>query len=203
MKKEITADDIKVALSNQYKDGWMFFTEVKQPTKWKTKAWVHDFPENEYLTRADWGRMEKDGSKTPKARIIDVYVVAVRGSEEATAIGFEIKVSRNDFVNERYKSKKYQAWLPYCDKFYFVCPKGLVTEYEIPEECGLIEVNRYGRGFQRNVIIEAPRRSISRPPWHLMVRLIRRIYNEMWRLNWQVYYLKQELRKSNQLDRKD
>ncbi len=198
MKKDITAADIKLALSRRYDDGWMFFTEIMQPSKNKSEAFIHDYPKDELITMDDWRMMMKGEKELPKSRIIDVYVVAISASKEATAIGLEIKVQRTDFQKEL-KSKKYRAWLPYCDKFYFVCSPGVAKPEEIPEECGLIEVSRYGRGYRRKVIVEAPRRSIPRPPWHLMVRLVRKIYNEMWRLNYKIWRLEQE-KNSNQLD---
>lgn len=191
MVKKVTAADIKLALSRRYDDGWMFFTEVMQPTKWKCEAWIHDFPEDELITRSHWIMNEEE---IPKSRIIDVYVLAISALKEATAIGLEIKVQRTDFQRE-IKSEKYRAWLPYCDKFYFVCVPGVAKPEEIPEECGLIEVSRYGRGYRRIVVVEAPRRSIERPPWHLLVRLVRKIHNEMWRLNYEIWDLKENLKR--------
>ncbi|MDY6979388.1 MAG: MmcB family DNA repair protein [Pseudomonadota bacterium] len=49
-------------------------------------------------------------------------------------IGYEIKVSRSDFVRDT----KWQGYLDYCNEFYFVCPKGIIDKDELPPEAGLI-----------------------------------------------------------------
>lgn len=49
-------------------------------------------------------------------------------------IGYEIKVSRSDFLGDN----KWHLYLQYCNEFYFVVPVGLVAKDEIPENVGLI-----------------------------------------------------------------
>lgn len=48
---------------------------------------------------------------------------------------YEIKISRSDFLND----KKWRAYLPYCNEFFFVAPKGIVKVDELPPEAGLLE----------------------------------------------------------------
>ncbi|MFU1797616.1 MmcB family DNA repair protein [Paenibacillus azoreducens] len=48
--------------------------------------------------------------------------------------GYEVKVSRSDFI----KDQKWPGYMAYCNKFSFVCPKGLIQKDELPEEVGLI-----------------------------------------------------------------
>lgn len=48
--------------------------------------------------------------------------------------GYEIKVSRSDFLGDN----KWHLYLQYCNELYFVVPVGLVTKDEIPENVGLI-----------------------------------------------------------------
>lgn len=43
--------------------------------------------------------------------------------------GYEIKTSRNDFKSDN----KWTNYLDYCHKFYFVCPKGIISREEIEE----------------------------------------------------------------------
>ncbi len=50
------------------------------------------------------------------------------------SIGYEIKVSRQDFLND----KKWPAYLPYCNEFYFVSPPGIIDPKELPAEAGLM-----------------------------------------------------------------
>ena len=59
--------------------------------------------------------------------------------------GYEIKVSRSDFVNDT----KWQDYLPYCHQFYFVCPPDLIQPDELPKEIGLMyaEIGRLYEHF--------------------------------------------------------
>ena len=61
--------------------------------------------------------------------------LAVRRSYTKPCItGYEIKVSRGDFLQDN----KWHLYLQYCNEFYFVVPAGLITKEEIPENVGLI-----------------------------------------------------------------
>jgi hypothetical protein len=48
--------------------------------------------------------------------------------------GYEIKVSRSDFVRD----DKWHAALPMCNLFSFVCPPGLIRADEVPKEVGVL-----------------------------------------------------------------
>lgn len=48
--------------------------------------------------------------------------------------GYEIKVSRSDFLGDN----KWHLYLQYCNEFYFVVPTGLISKDEVPENVGLI-----------------------------------------------------------------
>ena len=56
------------------------------------------------------------------------------------SIGYEIKVSRSDFVND----EKWRGYLPYCNEFYFVCPSGLIQPEELPDDTGLLWLAKTG-----------------------------------------------------------
>jgi len=53
------------------------------------------------------------------------------------ATAYEIKVSRQDFVQDN----KWTAYLPYCHYFYFAAPPGVVNLKELPAEVGLYEAS--------------------------------------------------------------
>jgi hypothetical protein len=54
-------------------------------------------------------------------------------------IGFEIKVSRSDFLHElKHPAKRKETYLD-VDGIFFATPKGLVAKAEVPADCGLIE----------------------------------------------------------------
>jgi hypothetical protein len=46
--------------------------------------------------------------------------------------GYEIKVSRSDFLQDN----KYSLYLPYFHEFYFAVPKGMVQRQEVEENIG-------------------------------------------------------------------
>jgi hypothetical protein len=48
--------------------------------------------------------------------------------------GYEIKVDRGDFLRD----DKWQAYLPYCNAFYFVTSPGIVQTDEVPPDAGLM-----------------------------------------------------------------
>jgi hypothetical protein len=66
-------------------------------------------------------------------KIIDAVAIKKTWTP-VTAIGFEIKVSRYDFVNDN----KYPEYMKACTNFYFVVPNGIIKDDEIPKEVGLM-----------------------------------------------------------------
>lgn len=51
---------------------------------------------------------------------------------------YEIKVLRSDFLNDN----KWTQYLDYCHQFYFVAPKGVINEGELPDNVGYLEVSK-------------------------------------------------------------
>ncbi len=72
-------------------------------------------------------------------------------------IGYEIKVSRSDFLNDR----KWINYLEFCNEFYFVCPWGLISPKEVPDKSGLLYATKTGSKFITKV--KAPYRIIESP----------------------------------------
>ena len=54
--------------------------------------------------------------------------------------GYEIKVSRSDFARD----EKWHGYLPLCNRFSFVCPRGLIEPMELPPEVGLLWATKAG-----------------------------------------------------------
>ena len=54
-----------------------------------------------------------------------------------TVIGYEIKVSRSDFLSDQ----KYPHYMTTSNLFYFVVPKGLIKKDEVPKRVGILEYN--------------------------------------------------------------
>jgi hypothetical protein len=62
-----------------------------------------------------------------------------------TTIGYEIKVSRQDFEHDN----KWNGYLDLCHQFYFVCPAGLIREIDLPSQIGLIWVSNTGKLYTK------------------------------------------------------
>lgn len=64
-----------------------------------------------------------------------------------TTIGYEIKVSRQDFEQD-------QKWINYVDyshEFYFICPAGLIHAIDLPQGIGLIWTTMSGSTLQTKI----------------------------------------------------
>lgn len=87
---------------------------------------------------------------------LDAWVMKRSWSHPITW-GYEIKVSRNDFLRDA----KWRGYLPLCSSFYFVCPTDLIHPEELPAEAGLMWVSKNGgRLFTKKL---APFRDIQIP----------------------------------------
>lgn len=95
-----------------------------------------------------------NGPTGSQYRRIDAWVMN-RSWARLTYTGYEIKISRSDFLQD----KKWVEYLPMCHQLYFVTPRGLVTKSEIPPECGFAELVG-NRILTRKL---APRRNIEHP----------------------------------------
>jgi hypothetical protein len=70
------------------------------------------------------------------SKIMDAVAIKPTWSP-ITLIGYEIKTSRADFLNDQ----KYPHYMKTCTLFSFVAPRGVVQKDEIPKDAGLIEYN--------------------------------------------------------------
>lgn len=108
MAQKVTSTDIKLALKEFHNGKPSYFiTECKTCSTY--------FPDPQGLLKFDGLAITKSYTKP-------------------NIIGYEIKVSRNDFLQDN----KWHLYLQYCNEFYFVVPKGLVKKEELPDHVGLI-----------------------------------------------------------------
>ncbi len=128
---------------------WAFFPELRAGTGYKSYR-------------------KKDN---PQQRF-DAWAINLYPSMKHLTIAYEIKVSRSDFLHElKHPNKRVQA-MEHSNEFYFVVPKGLVTVAEVPEDCGLIEVNE--QGITR-VVKKAIRRTEVKLTWNFLASIARRV----------------------------
>jgi len=87
----------------------------------------------------------------------------------ATATGYEVKVSRSDFMND----KKWMGYLKYCNEFYFVAPAGIISPDEVPEQAGLYLVSKTGTKLFKKK--KSPYRDIEIPESIYMYIMMNRV----------------------------
>ncbi len=150
---KVTSKDIQKALKQRY-----------QPTgvQFGISQWV-------YFSNLRTGTGYSKGCEQE----LDGWCMQLWG--EKHRITFEIKISRSDFLAEIKKPLKRRLGLLLSNEFYFVTPKGLLKQGEIPIETGLLELCEDGR-VQK--IIDAPFRDSSPPTWNFTASLCRRIVRE-------------------------
>lgn len=74
-------------------------------------------------------------------RRLDVVAFNLWGrSRGYRVVGFEIKVSRGDWMRELQSFQKSESWMAIVDSFYVVTPPKLVRTDELPEAWGLLEL---------------------------------------------------------------
>jgi hypothetical protein len=56
-------------------------------------------------------------------------------------VGYEVKVSRGDFLHELRKPGKSANAMSLTHQFYFACPWALIRPEEVPDTCGLVWVH--------------------------------------------------------------
>lgn len=95
-KKKVTSTDIKLALKDMHSGRASYFiTECKTCSTY--------FPD-------------------PQGLLIFDGLAITKSYTKPNIIGYEIKVSRSDFLQDN----KWHLYLQYCNEFFFVVPKGLV-----------------------------------------------------------------------------
>lgn len=109
-ESKVTANDIRKALREKYKDpDWFLGFEVGDATGLMVSRHADAIAINQYPSRR--------------------YEVR----------GFEIKVSKQDLKRELEESAKADALAKYCNYWFLVVPKGLTDDMQIPEPWGIIE----------------------------------------------------------------
>jgi len=94
------------------------------------------------------------GSFRGQMRMFDAWVMP-KSWAHPYITGYEIKVDRGDFLADN----KWMEYLPYCNYFYFICPKGLIDVGEVSADAGLM----YVLGSRCKVVKKSPLRQITIP----------------------------------------
>lgn len=94
----------------------------------------------------EWVRFAEvaDGTGAYARRRADAVCMNIWPSKGYAIHGFEIKVSRADFINEMKDITKAKAIAQYCDYWWLAVPVGLVKVEEVPATWGLMELHKNG-----------------------------------------------------------
>lgn len=110
MKKIITAEDLEQLLRNRFcPPAWAFIPQVRNGTGFLK------------ITRT-----------------ADAIAIGLWPSRGLYLYGFEIKISRSDWLNELRQPDKAEEIAQFCDFFYIVAPKDIVKIDEVPQNWGLM-----------------------------------------------------------------
>lgn len=100
---------------------------------------------------------------------LDAWVMKKSWTNPLT-IGYEIKVSRGDFLSDN----KWQSYLPYCNEFYFACPSKMIDKSEVPDVAGLLYLTSTGTRLICKK--KAPYRDVQIPEEVFRYILMARVY---------------------------
>lgn len=118
------------------------------------------------------------GYASASERYLDAWVMQCWPSGPMLAIGIEIKISRSDWAREIRKPMKRDSALRITNQFYVAAPTGMITEAELPNEAGLIEVEELaGVHFKASIVVQAPHREFDFT-WPFIASLARRVAGE-------------------------
>lgn len=110
-----------------------------------------------------------EGTGGTGGRIADAIAFHLWPSKDYKMIGFEIKVSRSDWLNEMKQPDKSMALSQFCDEWYLVAPKGVLGIDELPKTWGYMEAN----DKRLTTKIRAPKREAVAPDKPFMASLLR------------------------------
>jgi len=82
------------------------------------------------------------GGRNSSAQRLDAFALNCLTYQNMKRVCYELKMSRADFLAELKHPLKRRIGMRYSNEFYFVCPGGLLTENEIPVDCGLVEIGK-------------------------------------------------------------
>ncbi len=129
---KITADAVKSLITRRHDTTggeWAVFLELRNGTGW-----------------------------VGQTRSIDVFAMNTWPSGKFRRVGYEVKISRSDFLREM-KDPDKRAWaMEVCNEFWFAAPSGVIQPGELPDGCGLLIVTQKGGGLR--TIKVAPQRDV-------------------------------------------
>lgn len=119
-----------------------------------------------------------NGTGSQAQRYADAVAMNCFPSKGCEILGFEIKVSRSDWLRELKKSGKSVPVARFCDRWYVVAPDGIVKREELPRGWGLI----VGKDDALRVAVQPPvneeAKDVTRSFMASMLRRVGRLTDE-------------------------
>lgn len=94
----------------------------------------------------------------------------ISGGRLLTSWALEVKVTREDFLRELSEPRKRVPAMGLAHRFAFVAPVGVVQKGEVPEGCGLLEIDGSGR---ISIAVHADYAPPKQPDWRLVASIAR------------------------------
>lgn len=110
----------------------------------------------------DWG--------TGPLRTADALVVDLWPSSKHLIHGFEVKVSRSDWLTELKDPEKAEAFKPYCDHWWLAVPDAAIVRDDLPDGWGLMAIGKDGTLRIRK---RAPKRAREPMPFEMHAAWLR------------------------------
>ena len=104
---------------------------------------------------------------------IDALAIACWPSHDPyhERIAYEVKVSRTDFKREIANPDKRVPAKRLANRFVFATPAGLIRDGELPDDCGLLEVDPDGTP---RLVVKGPYWETKDPTWNMVAVALRR-----------------------------
>jgi len=108
---------------------------------------------------------------TGPLRTADALVVDLWPSSGNLIHGFEVKVSRSDWLTELKDPEKAEAFKPYCDHWWLAVPDATIVRDDLPEGWGLLDLSRGGLRISK----QAPKLARQPMPHEMTVAWVRAV----------------------------
>jgi hypothetical protein len=146
------------------------------PTEAITTASIRALLRKRYAPN-EWAFLEEVAPKTGgSTSYADGVAINLWRSRGLGIYGFEIKVSRSDWLREMKKPAKAEGVFTYCDGWYVVAPPGVVQTGELPAAWGYLEAQSASKLVQR---VSAPRLTPTVVDRQFFASLMRRAYENL------------------------
>ncbi|MFZ6655910.1 hypothetical protein [Undibacterium sp. TJN19] len=127
-------------------------------------------------TAPEWALMEEVAPATGGGtRYADAVAINLWNSRGHAIHGFEIKVSRSDWLRELKQPEKAEDIYRFCDYWWILAPKGIVKDGELPPSWGLLELRDTGIVQ----VVKAPKLEPKQVTREFFASLIRRAHEQI------------------------